>query len=279
MVDDGSTGTSMKLCEAAESDPRIRYVLQTPSGPAAARNNGIRHATGSYLSFLDSDDLFTPDKLARQLAFMEENQFAISHTSYQRMTIDGKDGEVMHSASLRGAIFPSVIGRCTIAMPTVMGRREVFAHLSFPENNEIGEDVCLWIELSVLHEWGGLDEPLTRVRISDQSCALNPRKQVIGLLNISLYCMRRDHLACHPDSIQKLVLAANRLLENRPPSVAGSEAPAPESVRNDLAEIADRSSNPRLDNGHALDTLYKFPSKVSKEFGRAMRKLRRALQG
>ncbi|MBM3963722.1 MAG: glycosyltransferase [Planctomycetes bacterium] len=279
MVDDGSSSPCIELGEAAEADSRIRYVLQPPKGPAAARNNGIRHASGQFIAFLDSDDLYEPKKLEMQLQYMEENLCSLSHTSYQRMTTTGELLEVIHSAKLNGNIFPAVIGTCTIAMPTVMGRKEVFQSLSFPENNEIGEDVCLWIELSAIHRWGGIDTSLTRVRVSDQSSAFNPHKQVIGLLNIALYCMRHEHLAPHTQWVNRLVTAASRILE-APPSIATTdsrssiEAPGPAELETNTtdAEI-------RVDKKHPLDAIYRIPEKVSKELGKAVRKIRKAVSG
>ncbi|MFN7735089.1 MAG: glycosyltransferase family 2 protein [Pirellula sp.] len=279
MVDDGSSTPCIELGEAAEADSRIRYVLQPPKGPAAARNNGIRHATGEYIAFLDSDDLYEPQKLETQLQFMEENLCLLSHTSYQRMTTEGELLEVIHSAKLNGNIFPAVIGTCTIAMPTVMGKKEVFQSLSFPENNEIGEDVCLWIELSAIHRWGGLDTSLTRVRISDQSSAFNPQKQVVGLLNIALYCMRHEHLAAHPTWINRLVTAASRILET-PLTNAATDSRPPVEAPNPVEHTTDNiETDIRLDKNHPLDVIYRIPEKVSKELGRAVRKIRKAVSG
>ncbi|MFN9986862.1 MAG: hypothetical protein ACK52S_15035 [Pirellula sp.] len=195
------------------------------------------------------------------------------------MTTEGELLEVIHSAKLNGNIFPAVIGTCTIAMPTVMGKKEVFQSLSFPENNEIGEDVCLWIELSAIHRWGGLDTSLTRVRISDQSSAFNPQKQVVGLLNIALYCMRHEHLAAHPTWINRLVTAASRILET-PLTNAATDSRPPVEAPNPVEHTTDNiETDIRLDKNHPLDVIYRIPEKVSKELGRAVRKIRKAVSG
>ena len=58
-IDDGSTDPSHELiCEYAERDGRIRLVTEQNAGPAHARNNGMRYATGEYIAFLDADDFF-----------------------------------------------------------------------------------------------------------------------------------------------------------------------------------------------------------------------------
>lgn len=64
VVDDGSTDDTAAVARKYSADRRVRYIFQQNSGLSAARNTGIRHARGQYLSFLDSDDLFLPQKLA-----------------------------------------------------------------------------------------------------------------------------------------------------------------------------------------------------------------------
>lgn len=72
VVDDGSTDDTRQVV-AGFSDPRVRYVYQQNAGLSAARNTGIRHAAGAFLSYLDSDDLFLPDKLAVEIACFERD--------------------------------------------------------------------------------------------------------------------------------------------------------------------------------------------------------------
>ncbi len=72
IVDDGSTDTTREVV-AQIDDPRLRYVYQTNAGLAAARNTGITHAQGEYVTFLDDDDLFLPHKLAVQVAVMDQS--------------------------------------------------------------------------------------------------------------------------------------------------------------------------------------------------------------
>ncbi|MDT8306348.1 MAG: glycosyltransferase [Anaerolineae bacterium] len=71
VVDDGSTDGTQAVVEAFD-DARLRYVYQENRGLSAARNTGIRHAHGEYLSYLDSDDRFLPEKLALLLAVLEQ---------------------------------------------------------------------------------------------------------------------------------------------------------------------------------------------------------------
>jgi glycosyltransferase involved in cell wall biosynthesis len=68
VVDDGSTDRTEQV--VAQYAPRVRYVRQANSGPAVARNRGIRATKGEYIAFLDADDIWEPDKVARQVAVL-----------------------------------------------------------------------------------------------------------------------------------------------------------------------------------------------------------------
>jgi glycosyltransferase involved in cell wall biosynthesis len=70
VVDDGSTDGSAAVAEAFV--PRVRVIRQANAGCGAARNTGVRNASGSLLAFLDADDLWTPEKLAWQVAALDE---------------------------------------------------------------------------------------------------------------------------------------------------------------------------------------------------------------
>lgn len=72
IVDDGSTDHTSQVAQSF-TDPRVCYVYQVNRGLSGARNTGIRHATGRYLTYLDSDDLFLPEKIAILLAEIERH--------------------------------------------------------------------------------------------------------------------------------------------------------------------------------------------------------------
>ena len=74
-VDDGSSDSSAEIVEEyAAKDPRVTLIRQQNGGAGAARNNGLRHAKGRYLSFLDSDDFFEKDMLEKALARLQRDQ-------------------------------------------------------------------------------------------------------------------------------------------------------------------------------------------------------------
>lgn len=89
IIDDGSTDGSFDLAKKYENiDGRIHVIKQKNAGSAAARNNGIRKATGRYIALLDADDIWMPDFLERQLDFMKDKKTACVFCSYERIDED-----------------------------------------------------------------------------------------------------------------------------------------------------------------------------------------------
>lgn len=186
-VDDGSTDCLKDFEVLLKSDPRIIYIRLNGCGPSKARNAGLFKASGKYVAFLDSDDLFIPEKIQVQLRKMEEYGWSISHTSYERIDWKKNSIDYKHSGLFSGDLFPKIITNCPIATPTVMGTLDLFKKYFFPENLQIGEDVCLWIKISQNYKFGGIDQPLTRIRVGPETAATNINKQIIGRLNIAAY--------------------------------------------------------------------------------------------
>lgn len=89
IVDDCSADHTDEIV-ASIADSRIRYLKnEKNSGAAVSRNRALREAKGRWIAFLDSDDLWKPQKLEKQIRFMEKNRYAFSYTNYEEITVDG----------------------------------------------------------------------------------------------------------------------------------------------------------------------------------------------
>ncbi len=98
-MDDCSTDDTYSVVNALkEKDHRIKfYQNKVNSGAAVSRNNALREAKGRWIAFLDSDDIWEPEKLEKQVKFMEENGYAFSYTGYQEIDSDSKPTSVFIS--------------------------------------------------------------------------------------------------------------------------------------------------------------------------------------
>ena len=94
IVDDCSTDNTDQIVKPFLVDDRIKYLKNDRnSGAAVSRNRALREAKGKWIAFLDSDDLWMPDKLKKQISFMEKNGYHFSYTNYAEIdTEDMRNG-------------------------------------------------------------------------------------------------------------------------------------------------------------------------------------------
>jgi glycosyltransferase involved in cell wall biosynthesis len=163
VADDGSIDGTKDYVQNLNNPENLRYLRLPHCGlPGKVRNAGARLANGRFLAFLDSDDLWKPEKLARQIAFFEEHpEFRICHTReiWQRGEEIVSQAGQKHGRS--GFIFTDALKKCIIGPSTVMMRRELFEEFrGFREDLEITEDYELWLRITAKYPVGYIDEPL-----------------------------------------------------------------------------------------------------------------------
>lgn len=178
VIDDGSTDGTSETEQLERLTETIRIERIEHSGPAAARNRGVAIARAPLIAFLDSDDLWSPTKLERQLAFMRDNPgCAISQTN-EIWIRNGRRVNPGHRHRKRaGDIFIDSLRTCLIAMSSVMMRTDLFRSSGgFDEHMTAAEDYDLWLRILIDHEAGLLDEPLVTHRAGhpDQLSATTP---------------------------------------------------------------------------------------------------------
>lgn len=179
IVDDCSPDDTYETAqELAAQDHRIR-AFQTAgnAGPGEARNVALANANGVYAAFLDSDDLWRPEKLERQIAFMKEKSARFSCTAYDR---------VDESGALLGRVwpFPEADYRKVlytgnpVGNSTAMFLREGLEALRVPPIRK-RNDFALWLEmLHTVPKVYGIQEPLAVYRVRESSVSSNKRKLI-----------------------------------------------------------------------------------------------------
>jgi len=167
VVDDGSTdGTADELdriAALANADRMMMRVVRGENrGPAAARNAGVAIASAPMLAFLDSDDLWMPHKLQRQIAFMRAHPgCAISQTGEIWIRDGRRVNPGIRHRKRAGDLFIDSLRTCLISPSSVIVRTELFhAAGGFDERMVAAEDYDLWLRILAIYEVGLLPEPL-----------------------------------------------------------------------------------------------------------------------
>jgi len=151
VVDDGSADATSQAMQRLGS--RVRYLKQQPRGVSAARNRGAALASGRWLAFLDSDDLWHPDKLAAQLAYHAEHPSCrVSQTGEIWIRNGIRVNACRHHATPSGDVFLPSLARCLVSPSAVMLERDLFFDVGgFDESLSVCEDYDLWLRLSRSH--------------------------------------------------------------------------------------------------------------------------------
>jgi len=164
IVDDGSTDDTAQVSQSL--GPDVRYFKQANAGPAAARNRGLREATGDWVAFLDTDDRWLPDKLALQIGVIERHPSVALVCA--DMAIEDETGTrlVDSNFALRGLqdFLAGLDGRPVPGAPalmlkvnfintsTVLARRDVLIEMNgFDPRLRYGEDLELWLRIAARH--------------------------------------------------------------------------------------------------------------------------------
>lgn len=174
IVDDCSTDDTKKVVEDfLRQDDRIKYYcLEKNSGAAVARTKAMELATGQYIAFLDSDDLWMPDKLTRQIAFMKENKYAFTSTSYQHMAENG----VMLDKILKAVDrtdYNRLLLDCPVGNSTVMYDVSKMGKFEVPNIRKRNDD-ALWLAMLKKEKYiYGLSDVLMKYRLRNDSISSN----------------------------------------------------------------------------------------------------------
>ena len=175
VVDDGSTDESLRVLD--RYGPRLKVVRQENRGVSAARNRGVKESRGELVSFLDSDDAWLPDKIARQVTLFDRPSVGMVYC--QLRLVDEKGGSL-------GTMPPGLSGRVLEELALLRGpgvpaagssamvRRAVLDEVGgFDESLSTSADWDLWRRIACRHEIELVPEPLVLYRQHDRAMHRN----------------------------------------------------------------------------------------------------------
>ena len=178
VVDSASTDNTRTIVENFK-DKRIRYIRQDEDrGQSASRNEGVKHAKGEFVAFLDDDDLWFPAKLDKQLRKILKNP-NVGLVSTGRISFkDGFNVIKVFEPFVNGKSFFSVLRKnCVGNCSTVMVRKRCFEKVGgFDENLPCVEDHDLWIRIAKKYQVDCLKEPLAWYRVHGKNVSFDSRR-------------------------------------------------------------------------------------------------------
>lgn len=183
LVDDGSTDNTVSVMREIEND-RIKIYESEGKSAAAARNTGIKNAKGRYIAFIDADDLWDPEKLSKQISFMNENDAAFSFTGYEFADENGvsvnKIVTVPHTITYRQALKNTTIFTSTVIFDlNKLSKEDIY--MPFIKS----EDTATWWRLlrNGVKAYG-LNESLTLYRRSGSTLSSDKMEAIRRIWNL-----------------------------------------------------------------------------------------------
>ncbi len=174
IVDDRSTDdTKAVVDEYMAKDSRIKYtLLNENSGAAVARTKAMALAEGEYMAFLDSDDIWLPEKLRLQLDFMNENGYAFSCTAYEQIDEDDNFlGRIIRT--VKRTDYNRLLLDCPVGNSSVMYSVKKMGKFEVPDIRKRNDD-ALWLRMLKKEKYiMGMPEVLMRYRIRKRSISSN----------------------------------------------------------------------------------------------------------
>lgn len=147
VVDDGSHDDTIAVAKKLRREfPHLKIIKQSNGGAGAARNAGIEAASGRYISFLDSDDLWSRYKLEKQIGFMATNEVALSYGEYD--IVDARNGELLgRHCSPDRVTYQDFLSGCPVGCLTVAYDQKLLGKRFMPHVRR-GQDWGCWLELT-----------------------------------------------------------------------------------------------------------------------------------
>ena len=204
IVDDCSTDNTDEVMKEYLSDSRVKYFKnEKNSGAAVSRNKALREASGKWIAFLDSDDLWLPNKLQKQISFMEENDYHFSYTNYCEIDEESKN----LGKSVTGPKKITKTGMYNYCWPgclTVMYDSEKVGLVQI-EDIKKNNDYAMWLNAIKKADCYLLDEELAKYRKRTGSISNH------GYTKLIKWHYRLYRFAEKKDPISSLVLTGRNL--------------------------------------------------------------------
>lgn len=215
VIDDCSIDSSFEIAnEYSEMDPRVKVLkLDNNSGVSVARNTGIKASKGRFLAFCDSDDIWYPDKLEKQLELIFEKNAAICFSSYDLIDTSGEKKRLRainkNTIKFADMLYANPIGNLTGLIDTSKVGRHFQAGCRH-------EDYLMWIELLRSVDYAvGVEESLAGYRVHGSNLTRNKLKSLLWHYQVLRHASIRPPSALWYTLYGRLVLMIKRVFQGK----------------------------------------------------------------
>lgn len=168
IVDDCSTDNTDEIVKPFLANERIKYFKnEKNSGAAVSRNKALREAKGKWIAFLDSDDLWLPEKIERQISFMKKHDYKFSYTGYEKIDEASAPLNILVSGPEK-VTKKEMYRYCWIGCLTVMYNAEQIGLVQIKDIKK-NNDYAMWLQVSKKASCYLLPENLAKYRIREKS--------------------------------------------------------------------------------------------------------------
>jgi glycosyltransferase involved in cell wall biosynthesis len=178
IINDGSLENIDDISK--EYGPVIKIFNKNNGGPASARNLGIEKASGKYIAFLDSDDLWLPDKLSKQISYMELTNHAWSQHSYEMFWENSDKTKLINTKIYSGNVYRQCFISFKVQTSCVVVLRSMLIedHIRFPIEKRYGQDGDFYRQIAKSYPLGCIEGVYSRFRIRGSNAGFRAKVQL-----------------------------------------------------------------------------------------------------
>ena len=186
VVDDCSSDDTKKIIESI-SDDRVSFIrLETNSGACVARNKGVENASGEYIAFQDSDDFWHPDKLEKQVSFLEKGEYDFVTCGFYRISNSSRTEIGFHDCNIDPIKnWCELLDNNWVSTQTILCKKSCFEKISFDRSIKRYQDWDLALQAATCFKMGSLNEGLVDVYLQEDSITFNVKNYEAKLAVIS----------------------------------------------------------------------------------------------